>query len=127
MLSSILFMAFVASQLNIEVFRPGEVNGHRLRGAIAVYLLIGFIFGLAFILVEHWIPGSFQGLTLDDFEQGIDRAIYFSFVSLTTLGFGDITPQGRLAESLVVAEAIIGQLYLAILIGRLVSLHRPST
>ena len=126
LVSSIVFIGIVAWQLTIEVFRPGEINGHRLRGGIAVYLMLGFIFGLTFVLVEHRFPGSFQGLTLADFEYGIDRAVYFSFVSLTTLGFGDITPIGRIAESLVILEAIIGQLYLAILIGRLVSLQKPS-
>ena len=126
LITSIAFMVLVALQINVEVFRPGEINGHRLRGAIAVYLMLGFIFGLSFVLVERYVPGSFQGLTITDFENGIDRAIYFSFVSLTTLGFGDITPKSRLAESLVVLEAIIGQLYLVILIGQLVSLQKSS-
>ncbi|MEM9596303.1 MAG: ion channel [Acidobacteriota bacterium] len=119
---SIVFMTFVGWQLLREVFRPGDVNAHRLRGAIAVYIVIGFIFALIFGLVEGLAPGSFQGLGPEGFGEDLHEAVYFSFVTLTTLGFGDITPESKLAQTLVVVEAILGQLFIAVLIGRLVSL-----
>ncbi len=125
LVSATVFMAFVCFQLTREVFRPGEVNGHRIRGGIAIYLLIGFIFALLFGLFEQFAPGSFQGLGPDGFGEDLRHAIYFSFVTLTTLGFGDITPVSELAQTAVVVEAISGQLFLAILIGRLVSLSVP--
>ncbi|MEL7060730.1 MAG: ion channel, partial [Acidobacteriota bacterium] len=119
---SITFMTFVGWQLLREVFRPGPVNAHRLRGAVAVYLVVGFIFALAYGLVEALSPGSFQGLQTEGLGDDFHNAVYFSFVTLTTLGYGDITPKSELAQTLVVVEAIIGQLFVAILIGRLVSL-----
>ena len=126
LVTATVFMAFVCFQLTREVFRPGEVNGHRIRGAIAIYLLIGFIFALLFALFERFAPGSFHGLGPEGFGRDLQYAVYFSFVTLTTLGFGDITPASELARTAVVIEAISGQLFLAILIGRLVSLSVPS-
>ena len=125
LISSIAFMAFVCYQLNLEVFRPGEINGHRIRGAIAIYVIIGFIFAMVYSLVELLAPGSFSGLGPDGFGKGLEKSVYFSFVTLTTLGFGDTVPISVVARNLAVVEAIIGQLYLTILIGRLISLHGP--
>ncbi|MEM7482726.1 MAG: ion channel [Acidobacteriota bacterium] len=123
---SILFMAFVCWQLLREVFRPGDVNAHRLRGAVAVYLVVGFIFALIYGFVEALAPGSFRGLGPEGFGEDLHHAMYFSFVTLTTLGYGDITPESEFAQMLVVVEAVVGQLFLAVLIGRLVSLSVPS-
>ncbi|MEM7353842.1 MAG: ion channel [Acidobacteriota bacterium] len=127
LVSATIFMVFVCFQLTREVFRPGEVNEHRIRGAVAIYLLIGFIFALLFVLFEQLASGSFRGLGPDGFGDDMHIAVYFSFVTLTTLGYGDITPVSELAQTLVLVEAIIGQLFLVILIGRLVSLSAAGT
>ena len=108
-----------------QVYRDGPVTGHRVRGAIAAYLLMGVFFAYSYALISHLAPGSFQ-LPAWVSEAGPERTeafLYFSMVSLTTVGFGDITAIHPLARSLVMLEALIGQLYPAILLARLVSLE----
>lgn len=104
-----------------EVFRSGPVTAFRLQGAIAVYLLLGAGWAHAYHLTAFLVPGSFYcqsgGLaTVGDW-------FYFSFVTLTTLGYGDVTPVHQVARTLAVGEALTGQLYLAITIARLVAME----
>ena len=118
------------------VYREGSVTGHRVRGAIAAYLLLALCFSLAYDLIEYVHPGSFT-FPLGG-AQGIQTRsasfLYFSVVTLTTVGFGDITAGHPVARSLVMVEALVGTLYPAILLARLVTLqietrrrkHRPS-
>ena len=118
------------------VYREGSVTGHRVRGAIAAYLLLALCFSLAYDLIEYVHPGSFT-FPLGG-AQGIQTRsasfLYFSVVTLTTVGFGDITAVHPVARSLVMVEALVGTLYPAILLARLVTLqietrrrkHRPS-
>jgi voltage-gated potassium channel Kch len=88
--------------------------------------LAGLVFGVAFHLVDGLQPGSFR-FTSDDGTPGqridIGTAIYFSFVTLATLGYGDVVPVTPPARSLATLEAVGAQMYLAVLIARLVSLH----
>jgi len=108
-----------------QVYRDGPVTGHRVRGAIAAYLLVGILFAFIYTLISHLVPGSFQ-LPAWVSQTGPERTeafLYFSMVALTTVGFGDITAIHPIARSLVMLEALIGQLYPAILIARLVTLE----
>lgn len=120
--SSILYMLLLCGALMRQVFRPGEINSHRIRGAVAVYLLLGFVFAMGFVLIEQSRPGAFSGLVADGEGHLMRDAVYLSFVTLTTLGYGDVTPVSDAARTIVLVEAIVGQLFLVILIGRLVSL-----
>jgi hypothetical protein len=107
------------------VYREGSVTGHRVRGAIAAYLLIAVCFSLAYDLIEYVHPGSFT-LPLEGAQGMQTRSalfLYFSVVTLTTVGFGDIAAVHPIARSLVMAEALVGQLYPAILLARLVTLQ----
>jgi hypothetical protein len=109
----------------VQVNREGPVTAHRVRGAIALYLLVGLLFAYGYALIETLYPGSFQ------FPQWLSKQapdwnesmLYFSIVTLTTVGFGDFTAIHPIARSLVMAEALIGQLFPAILIARLVTLE----
>jgi hypothetical protein len=107
-----------------QVYREGPVTGHRVRGAMAAYLLIAILFGYSYIFIDSVSPGAFQ---LPAWVQiGSERGeafFYFSMVALTTTGFGDITPIHPLARSLVNLEGFIGTLYPAILLARLVTLE----
>ena len=106
------------------VYQEGRVTGHRIRGAIAAYLMLAALFGKAYALIYYLIPGAFNissAIAQLGPEVG-DDFLYFSVVTLTTVGFGDITPVAPMARSFVMIEALIGQLYPAILIARLVSL-----
>jgi hypothetical protein len=110
-----------------QVFLPGRITLHRILGAIAAYLLIGLVFAQVFRLIAHWQPGAFLILgSPADYDAVVPRLRYYSFVALTSLGFGDITPAHPFARSVTVLETLIGVLYPAVLIGRLVSLERPG-
>ncbi len=107
------------------VYREGPVTGHRVRGAIAAYLLLALCFSLAYDLIEYVHPGSFT-LPLGGTEGIQARSasfLYFSVVTLTTVGFGDIAAVHPIARSLVMVEALVGTLYPAILLARLVTLQ----
>jgi hypothetical protein len=107
-----------------QVYREGPVTGHRVRGAVAAYLLIAILFAYIYIFIASVVPGSFQlPAWVTQAGPEIEMFFYFSMVALTTTGFGDITPIHPLARSLVMFEALIGQLYPAILIARLVTLE----
>jgi hypothetical protein len=97
-------------------------------GAVAGYLLLSIVFAIAYNLVEYLHPGSFQMPSAPARSAGrLNQAFYyFSVVTLTTAGFGDITAVNPFARTLVMMEALIGQLYPAILIARLVSLHAET-
>ena len=107
-----------------QVFRAGPITPHRIQGAIVVYLLLGLVWASAYQLLEFLQPGSFQ--VPSGQRDRLEVLGYFSFVTLTTVGYGDITAVHPLARALVIAEALIGQLYPAILIARLVSLELIS-
>jgi hypothetical protein len=116
LLSLLLFLAVVLAQ----TLRDGPITFHRLHGAVAAYLLLGVIWAHAYALVELLRPGSFAGPVSP--ADGPRAFFYFSFVTLATLGYGDVLPLHPAARSLAALEAVAGTLYLAILLGRLVSL-----
>ena len=108
------------------VFAAGRITYHRVIGAVLLYLAIGFVFVALFTLVGALAPGSFSGLTVADRIFVPSDFVYFSFSTLTTVGYGDIVPVHPIARSLCNVEAIIGQLYPATLLARLVSLEIGS-
>ena len=100
-----------------------ESNFDILCGAAAVYLLIGVVWGVWFRFIETLMPGSFV-LTGTGEAIGWSNFVYFSLATLTTLGYGDITPVSPVARVWATLEAVAGVLYVALLISRLVSLYR---
>jgi hypothetical protein len=106
-----------------KVFSGGEVTFHRIVGAVLLYLLIALAFVSAFLLLGFWLPNAFSGLVVEDNQKLSSSLIYFSFVTLTTVGYGDIVPVHPVARSLCNLESIIGQLYPATLLARMVSLE----
>jgi hypothetical protein len=111
-----------------QVNRKGPVTGHRVRGAVAGYLLLGLSCACAYSLIDALIPGSFQmpGADQQSSEGKSNAFLYFSIVTLTTLGYGDITAVHPVARSVAMMEALLGQLYPAILIARLVTLEMET-
>lgn len=122
--SSLAWTIVLAALVLVQVYRPGPINMHRVQGAIAVYLLLAFVWAFAYRLVALGDPGAFS-LPASGVERQhlLDRLVYFSLVTLTTVGYGDITPVSPLARSLATLEALTGQLFPAILLARLVSLE----
>jgi Ion channel len=107
-----------------RTLRPGPVTLYRVMGGIAGYLLIGFTWTFAYQLVVDQAPSAihFASGVADRPSRQPPHLIYFSFVTLTTVGYGDAYPVHPAARSLAVAEALVGQLYLAILIASLVGM-----
>ena len=106
------------------VFAPGRITFHRIIGAVLLYLSVGITFMALFSLVALMVPNAFTGLgPLQDNLSVLSNFIYFSFVTLTSVGYGDIAPLHPVARSLANVEAIIGQLYPATLLARLVTLE----
>ena len=104
------------------LFAP-KIDVNKIVGSVTIYLLIGIIWALLYGLVEEVLPGSFSG---DDLRLDGSRfwdLIYFSFVTLTTLGYGDILPMNTYVRTLAYMEAIVGQFYIAILVASLVGAH----
>jgi hypothetical protein len=122
---SMAFIAFIIVVLLQSVASSQRVTSDTLYGAVAAYLFIGILWGMAYSFVDTLVPGSLhmaadagRRLVWTDYN-------FFSFVTLTTVGYGDVVPKGGI-RGLVMLEAIIGAMYPAILIGRLLTMYRPS-
>jgi hypothetical protein len=122
-LTALLSLAILGAVVGIKVFGTGRATFDRILGAVALYILVGVVWAEACQLVNTHIPAAYMGIAHG--SPSFDRAtwLYFSFVTLTTVGYGDITPVAHIARSLAILEALIGQLYPAIVLARLVSLH----
>ena len=105
------------------VFRRGRVTYHRIVGAVLLYLLIAVGFAALFAFVGLSVPDAFKGVVFEDDAALASELFYLSFVTLTTTGYGDIIPVHPLARSLCNIEAVVGQLYPATLLARLVTLE----
>lgn len=118
----VLFMGYIIVQILTYVFRAQQISRDVIYGALVVYLLLGILWGFAYALLEGLQPGSFK-IPVGQIQEVRELFLYYSFITLTTLGYGDITPLSVPANSLSLLEAVIGQLYLAVLVARLVALH----
>jgi hypothetical protein len=127
---SLLVIMLLMGLFLIEVYRPGPITRFRVGGAVAAYLLLGLTWAYVYALVEFQAPGSLRFPDSAAPGQNLPRlradVAYFSFTTLTTLGYGDILPVSPFARSMAVLEALVGQLFVATLIARLVSLRPPS-
>lgn len=118
-----LYFLFAACIILIDVLQGEKVTFDKIYGAICVYFLIGMIWASVFSVIQTCAPGSFM-LSRTPAQQANESDLsYHSFVTLTTLGYGDIAPVSPPARSLSALEAMIGQLYLTVLVARLVGLH----
>ncbi len=106
------------------VFGPGRVTWHRVQGAVVLYMNFALFFLILYQLIDVLVPDAFKGLPQSASEHGSGAALlYFSFATLTTAGFGDITPVHVLARSLANLESVVGQLFPATLLARIVTLE----
>jgi voltage-gated potassium channel len=105
-----------------HVFGASTIDRNLLFGAMCVYLLMGLIWAILYGVVLQFLPGSFHGMDGVNGEVPMDTLLYYSFVTLASLGYGDITPRVPLARTLAYMEAISGQLYIAVMLAGLVGL-----
>jgi len=126
----LLAIGVLSTVIAKAVFGPGRVTTHRVQGAIVLYFNFALFFFTVYQLVNALVPDAFTGLPPTGTEHGSGAALlYFSFGTLTTAGFGDIKPVYPIVRNLANLEAVIGQLFPATLLARLVSLeiqHRRS-
>jgi hypothetical protein len=125
----LFFLVLLTSLILGQALREGSTTYHRIMGAVAAYLLIGMIWSEAYYLITLWIPRAFiiQGSSIPGVRESLQSQLfYFSFVTLTTLGYGDIVAIHPTARMLVILEGVVGMLFPVILIARLVSLHVQS-
>ena len=119
-----VFFGVLAWLITARVFRSGGINIYRIYGAVAVYMLLGILWGEFYVMVSLLDPSSFYfDPSTQRGEPPISELIYFSFITLTTLGLGDIVPVSPVARSMVTFESLVGQLYPAVLLARLVTLY----
>ncbi len=130
--AQMVFLIYVTTTILRSVFRARLVDGNILCGAACVYLLAGILWGYGYTMLEIASADSFK-IEAPDMAHGIDLydepgwLIYFSFTTLTTVGFGDVLPANALARSLSVLEAVVGQIMLVVMMARLVGLHVAHT
>jgi hypothetical protein len=127
---STLFLFYVAFVVLGAVLRERNVSTDTVLGGICVYLLAGIGWTLLYALALAFEPAAMvaAGAPIShEIERGSSLLLYFSCVTLTTLGYGDVTPQGDVARMLAAGEAVFGQLYIAILVARLVGMHVASS
>ncbi|MGE5209585.1 MAG: potassium channel family protein, partial [Alphaproteobacteria bacterium] len=125
LIAGLLLIVFVIANLLRYVLRAPSVNTEVLCASISAYLMLGLVWAMAYWLVDRLTPGgafSFNTNTGSRSIQGL-TGMYFSFVTLSTVGYGDITPVSKAARWLAAMEAMTGLLYVAVLIARLVSLY----
>ncbi len=129
MLLSVGLAVFAAVAAFRFALRGRRVEAERLGAALSTYLLAGHCFAMVYFQLEQWRPGSFSiiGTPTEPTQFDLQTAMYFSFVTLATLGYGDISPLTPTARGMATSEAILGQLYLAVLVARLVSGFQPGS
>ena len=127
-LPAMAILAVVTASLLRFVLRAKQVDAEVLCAGISVYLILGLLWGLAYTLVAQVNPNAFSFSTPSETAATMSgfTAIYFSFITLATLGYGDIAPVADIARMLAMLEAMTGTLFVGVMIARLVSLYSAS-
>lgn len=122
-----IFMIICAGSILYDVLLKTRVNLETLRGVICAYFLVAFIFAYIYLLLEYLNPGTMQIrseiMPLYPHTKYFSTMLYFSFITLLTIGYGDITAVKEIGQTAVVIEGIIGQFYIAILVARIVAVY----
>jgi len=118
----VVFIVYIAFLILLSVLNAPKVNRDVISAALVVYIFIATFFSKLYLMLELNFPGSFS-IPHETLMQNPEVLRYFSIVTLSTLGYGDVLPVTAKAQTMAGVEAIVGQIYLAVLIARLVSLH----
>jgi len=127
---TVVWIVYAVSILIAHLFQRRDVTVDTIVGAMVTYLLVAVAFTMIFEIIELLQPGSFSGAPVNANNHRAELGssmMYFSLVCITTMGYGDVVPVSNLARPLAVLEGVFGQLYLAVMIARLVGLHIASS
>ena len=122
-LLSAAFFVFIIVGLMRDVFSHRHVTWGTIAGSMCAYFLIATVFTALYELSLHTLPDAFRGLSEAQAEDETSGVRYFSLVTLTTLGYGDVAPTHTITRMLASMEAVIGQLFLVVAVARLVAVH----
>lgn len=125
-LTLLILLVFFTGSFSLaakQVLLVGDIDGNKIIGSLSLYMLLGLIWAVIYLLLLAMDPTAFSGIETANWQQSFSRVAYYSFVTLTTLGYGDILPTNHLAEFFVYLEAIIGVFYMAIIVASLISLR----
>jgi voltage-gated potassium channel Kch len=116
----LVFFAMAAWLVGTAVLFSGKVGINEVIGSISLYLMIGFIFSILYTILLEFQPNAINGLDTAQWYDNLPSTTYFSFVTLTTLGYGDMSPASEFARVLVILEAVTGMFYIAIIVASLI-------
>ena len=106
-----------------QVFFEGDIDTNKIIGSLTLYILLGLIWAVIYMLILVIDPTAFSGIEVHSWQEAFSRVAYYSFVTLTTLGYGDILPKHHIAEFFAYMESVIGVFYIAIIVSSLISLR----
>ena len=117
------FLVFMSCVFVYTILSEASVTTDTLAGAISAYMLIGITFGVVYALIDRLIPGAFRDTVEPGRSLSQPELTFYSFMTLTSVGYGDIVPRDAHARAFAMIESVIGIMYPAVLVGRLVGLH----
>ena len=109
-----------------QVLFTGEITLNKIVGAICIFFLLGLIWATMYLLLLEWDPATFNNIQHVSWHDSFPKVVYFSFVTMTTLGYGDISPALPLARFLAYLEAVMGLFYIAVMVASLVGVRVAS-
>ena len=119
----LIFFAVTIYMAWQQVMFTGQITRNTIFGAVCIYILIGLLFAFAYLIVEYYFPGSMRGLDKGSWQGNLDMMIYYSMITLTTVGYGDISPAGPLTRFLAYMESGIGIFYTTVLVASLIGMR----
>jgi hypothetical protein len=125
---SVLLVFFVIAFASAfkQVLFEGEIDRNKIIGSVTLYILLGNIWTVLYLIILVFDPDAFNGIEIASWQEGFAKIAYYSFVTLTTLGYGDISPKTPVAQFFVYMEAIAGVFYMAIVVSSIVAMRLAS-
>ena len=118
--AALVFFLGIAWGVSKRVLFSGNADANTVIGALAVYLLLGLIWATLYLLALEFFPEAFNGIERENWSDNFSNAVYFSFVTMTSLGYGDISPALPVTRALAYLQAITGTFYMAIVVASLI-------
>ncbi len=123
LLTLLVFFIGIIIKAFYQVLFVGDIDANKIIGSLTLYMLLGLVWAVIYMIIMLFDPTAFSGIEVTSWQAGFSRMAYYSFVTLTTLGYGDILPKNHIAEFFAYMEAVIGVFYIAIIVSSLISLR----